>query len=164
MTLTRSFKETVKARAERDAAYLAGELETNFASFACLADALAHRMRAQGSGTLCLVGSVAGDRASATQTAYAAAKAGIDAYARGLRIACRGSGVHVVVAKPGPIATPRTAHLRPGPLWSTADAAGGAIVAGIAAKREVVYAPAYWRPIMAIVRLLPDAIAARLEA
>ena len=96
--------------------------------------------------------------------AYAAAKAGLDAYARGLSIACREHGVRVVLIKPGPIATPMTAHLRRRLLWSTPDAAGDAIVEAVAAGRAVRYVPAYWRAIMAVVRLLPDSIAARLKA
>ena len=155
---------TDEARARQDPAYLAAELELNFVAHACLADALAARMRAAGGGTIALVGSVAGDRPSATQSAYAAAKAGIGVYARGLRAACRDAGVHVVLVKPGPIATPMTAHLRPGLLWSTPEAAGRAIVEAVAAKQAVRYVPAHWRAIMLVVRLLPDAIAARLKA
>lgn len=155
---------TDQARAQRDTGYLAAELEANFVAFACLAEALAGRMRAQGGGTIGLIGSVAGDRARAPHYAYASAKAGLDAYARGLRAACSAHGVHVVLIKPGPIATPMTAHLRPGLLWGTPEAAGDAIVAAIAARRAVCYVPAYWRAIMAVVRLLPDAIAARLKA
>ena len=155
---------TDQARAQRDIGYLAAELEANFVAFACLAEALAGRMRAQGGGTIALIGSVAGDRARGGPYAYAAAKAGLDAYARGLSIACREQGVRVVLIKPGPIATPMTAHLRPRLLWSTPDAAGDAIVEAVAAGRAVRYVPAYWRAIMAVVRLLPDAIAARLKA
>ena len=153
-----------QTRAQRDIGYLADELEVNFVAFACLAEALAGRMRAQRSGTIAIVGSVAGDRARGGPYAYAAAKAGLDAYARGLAIACREHGVHVVLIKPGPIATPMTAHLRPGLLWATPDAAGAAIVEAVAAGRAVCYVPAYWRAIMAVVRLLPDSIAARLKA
>jgi short-subunit dehydrogenase len=57
-----------------------------------------------------------------------------------------------------------TAHLRPGLLWGTPEGAGDAIVEAVAAGRAVRYVPAYWRAIMAVVRLLPDAIAARLKA
>jgi short-subunit dehydrogenase len=155
---------TDQGRGERDPRYLAAELEANFVAFACLADVLAGRMRAQRSGTIAIIGSVAGDRARGGPYAYAAAKAGLDAYARGLSIACREQGVRVVLIKPGPIATPMTAHLRPGLLWSTPEAAGAAIVEAVAAGRAVRYVPAYWRAIMAVVRLLPDAIAARLKA
>lgn len=155
---------TDAARAQRDGDYLADELRTNFVSVACLAEALAVRMRAQRSGTIGVIGSVAGDRARGRNRAYAAAKAALDAYVQGLRIECRDDGVRVVLVKPGPIATPMTAHLRPRLLWGTADAAGAGIVAALDAGRAVSYVPAYWGPIMAIVRLLPDAIAARLDA
>ncbi|MBK6394262.1 MAG: SDR family NAD(P)-dependent oxidoreductase [Betaproteobacteria bacterium] len=57
---------TDQARAQRDVGYLAAELEANFVAFACLAEALAGRMRAQGGGTIALIGSVAGDRARGT--------------------------------------------------------------------------------------------------
>lgn len=155
---------TDPSRAQHDPAWLASELEVNFVAHVCLADALAGRMRTAGGGTIALIGSVAGDRPSAAQSAYAAAKAGIDVYARGLRAACRDAGVHVVLVKPGPIATPMTAHLRPGLLWGTPEAAGQAIVDAVAAKRAVRYVPAHWRAVMLVVRLLPDAIAARLKA
>ena len=72
--------------------------------------------------------------------------------------------MHVVLIKPGPTASPMTAHLRPGLLWGTPEAAGDAIVAAIAARRAVRYVPAYWRAIMFVVRLLPDALASRLKA
>ena len=81
-----------QARAQRDVGYLAAELEVNFVAFACLAEALAGRMRAQGGGTIGLIGSVAGDRARAGHYAYASAKAGLDSYTRGLRAACRPIG------------------------------------------------------------------------
>ena len=58
----------------------------------------------------------------------------------------------------------RPGHLRPGLLWGTPEGAGDAIVEAVAAGRAVRYVPAYWRAIMAVVRLLPDSIAARLKA
>lgn len=144
-------------RAAEDCAYLAAELGANFVAHACLAEALARRMAAGGGGTVAILGSIAGDRPSATNRAYAAAKAAIDMYARGLRIAMRPHGVRIVVVKPGPIATPMTAHLRPGFLWSTPEAAGRRIVDAIDSGSSTVYVPGYWRPILAIVRRLPDA-------
>jgi short-subunit dehydrogenase len=150
-------------QAQSDVRYLAAELDANFVAFACLAQALASRMRVRRAGTLCLVGSVAGDRARPSHYAYAAAKAGVAAFSSGLRAACRGDGVHVLTVKPGPFASPMTSHLRPRSFWSTPDAAAGAIVRGIAAGKETLYVPAYWRPIMFAVRMLPEAIAIRLR-
>jgi short-subunit dehydrogenase len=155
---------TDQKRAQRDGTYLAKEFATNFTAPACLAEALAARMRAERAGTICLIGSVAGDRVRPAHYAYAAAKAGLDAFATGLRASCRGDGVHVTIVKPGPIATPMTAHLSPGLLWSTPEAVAGRIVAGVAAKTDVLYVPAYWRLVMAVVRRLPEAIVVRLKA
>ncbi len=95
--------------------------------------------------------------------AYGAAKAAIDAFATGLRAAHGGAGVRVVVVKPGPIASPMTAHLAPNLLWTTADAAAATIVAGLARGRSVVYAPRYWRFAMLALRCLPERVFQRLR-
>lgn len=58
------------------------------------------------SGALCFVSSVAGRTAVAGEAVYAAAKAGVDAFAASLRVEARRSGVQVGVVVPGVVDTP----------------------------------------------------------
>ena len=49
-----------------------------------------------------------------------------------------------------------------GPLWAQpADIARG-ILRALAARRDVVYLPSFWRAIMLVIRLLPERVFKRL--
>ena len=73
------------------------------------------------------------------------------------------SGVRVVLIKPGWVATPMTAHLGQGFLFATAEDVGRGVHDAMISQRAVVYLPWYWKWIMAIVRLIPEPIFARLN-
>ncbi len=106
--------------------------------------------------TLVVIGSVAGDRGRQSNYVYGAAKAGLDAFAEGLAHRLHGTSVKVVTVKPGFVDTPMTAHLdRSGPLWAKPEAIAGAIDRAVAKGQRIVYAPWFWRPIMAAVRFAP---------
>jgi decaprenylphospho-beta-D-erythro-pentofuranosid-2-ulose 2-reductase len=65
--------------------------------------------------------------------------------------------------KPGYIATAMTEGSRtPRPLTISTDAAATAIVRAIRRGKRIAYVPAYWRPIMWVIRRLPTAAVARL--
>lgn len=153
-----------QARAERDFAHAQDILATNLTSPASLISCLAPRLEAQRHGTIAVLGSVAGDRGRATNFTYAAAKAGIAAFASGLRQRLAASNVHVVLIKPGPIQTPMTAHLEPSLLWSTPAAIAPGILRAIERGSAVAHAPWWWGPIMLIVRNLPERIFWRIKA
>jgi short-subunit dehydrogenase len=70
--------------------------------------------------------------------------------------------VKIVLIKPGPTATPMTAHLPPRGLASP-EAVAQAIVAAIDKGSPVVYAPARWALIMMVIRHLPRFIFNRLN-
>lgn len=145
-----------QAACERDLAEAVAALEINGVSTALFAEAFASRMAATGTGTLAIIGSVAGDRGRKSNYVYGAAKGLVARYAQGLQHRFAGTGVHVVLIKPGPTATPMTAHLtQAGKRLAPADAVARTIVAGIASRRPVVYAPPLWRVIMLIVMHLP---------
>ncbi|HXX30195.1 MAG TPA: SDR family NAD(P)-dependent oxidoreductase [Myxococcaceae bacterium] len=129
---------------------------TNFVSAAALLEALARRMEEVGAGTLGVLSSVAGERGMARNYVYGASKAALTAYASGLGQRLAAKGVRVVTVKPGPVATPMTAGrvTRTG-LLADVDDVGRRIHRGLEAGWAVVYAPAYWRWVMAIIRLLP---------
>lgn len=152
------------ARARMELEYLVQEFRTNAESvIVCLAG-LARCFREQGSGVLAVIGSVAGDRGRASNYAYGAAKAAVHAYASGLRAELFRSGVHVVTIKPGFVATQMTAKLElPALLVAQPDAVAARIESAIEHKHNVVYTPGFWRMIMTVIRLLPEALFKRLK-
>jgi decaprenylphospho-beta-D-erythro-pentofuranosid-2-ulose 2-reductase len=64
------------------------------------------------SGTLAIIGSVAGDRGRKSNYVYGAAKALVARYTEGLQHRLANTGVKVILIKPGPTDTPMTAHLK----------------------------------------------------
>jgi len=139
------------------------EIEVNFTSVASFLTLLAGRFEASGAGTLAAISSVAGDRGRASNYTYGAAKAGLDAFLSGLRNRLHAHGVHVLTIKPGFVDTPMTAQLRKNALWATPDDIARGIVRAIERRRAVVYLPPFWRPIMLVVRAIPEALFVRLK-
>ena len=106
----------------------------------------------------CIVGisSVAGDRGRKANFVYGSAKAGFTAFLSGLRNRLHGR-VHVVTVKPGYVATRATAAMRlPEPLTAQPGEVAEAVFAAEAKLRDVVYVRRVWRPIMGVVRLIPE--------
>ncbi len=112
-------------------------------------------LRAQGSGTLVVLSSVAAERPRRSNAVYGAAKAGLDALAQGLADAARGSGARVLVVRPGFVATRMTAGLRRPPLATTAEAVAEATVRGLAGRAHTVWVPGRLRFVFAVLRHLP---------
>ncbi len=74
------------------------------------------------------------------------------------------SGVHVLTIKPGFVDTPMTAHIKKGgPLWASPEQVAKGIVWAIDRRRDVAYVPGFWRPIMAVIRALPESVFKRLH-
>jgi short-subunit dehydrogenase len=140
-------------------------IETNLTGAMRWLGLAADHLARQGGGTLVAVSSVAGDRGRLGNAAYMASKAGLSIYAEALRFRLRGSGVRVVTVKPGWVATPMVAG-RPLPARFVTPAATAAreILAAARRGRPVAYVPAYWGPIMWVVRHLPAAVVGRLPA
>jgi short-subunit dehydrogenase len=139
-------------------------LEVNAVSPALFAEAFAGHFAKAGRGTIAIIGSVAGDRGRKANYTYGACKGLVARYAEGLQHRFAGTGVHVVLIKPGPTDTPMAAaHRASGRRLASVEEVARAIVRGIDAKRPVVYAPAQWAPIMFVVRHLPRFIFNRLN-
>lgn len=124
---------------------------------------LARRFEQQGHGTLCVITSVAGDRGRQSNYVYGAAKAAVNVFMQGLRNRLHTSAVHVLTVKPGLVDTPMTAAFAKGLLWSTPDVVGRGIYRAIQKKRQVVYLPRFWYPIMLLIRAMPAAVFKRLR-
>ena len=118
----------------------------------------------QGRGSLVGVSSVAGDRGRAGNAAYMASKSGLSTYLESLRYRLARRGVRVVTIKPGFVATPMIAGVKPPrPLVISAEQAARRIAEVCERGPEVVYVPARWAGVMLIVRMLPSFIMKRLN-
>lgn len=152
-----------QAECDRSPATTVQALADNGLSTLALMAALANRLADQGSGTLAVISSVAGDRGRASNGAYGAAKAAVSTYASALRQRLTGSGAHVLTIKPGLVDTPMTRDMRKGALWAQPDAIARGIVRAIDRRRSVVYLPWFWRPVMAVIGLIPEMLFRRLR-
>ena len=153
--------DQAKAQVDWDEARLI--LETNFTGCVSALNILANHFELRRAGFICAISSVAGDRGRQSNYLYGAAKAGLSVYLQGLRnrlFPCGRQGDY------GEAGVCGHAHdLR----------ASGAVSAGLARERSqgifraivkgksVVYLPWFWRPIMLIVRSIPETIFKRLK-
>jgi decaprenylphospho-beta-D-erythro-pentofuranosid-2-ulose 2-reductase len=149
-------------RSAASAEAAAAVARTNFLGAISVAVPVARRLRGQGHGTLVVLSSVAGERVRRSNFVYGASKAGLDGFAQGLGDSLAGTGVGVMVVRPGFVRTKMTAGLDAAPLSTTADAVAAAIVRGLARGSHTVWVPAPLRPMMAVVRHLPRAVFRRL--
>jgi decaprenylphospho-beta-D-erythro-pentofuranosid-2-ulose 2-reductase len=141
----------------------AGELQlVNGAGAVSLMAHTAREMRRQGRGTIVLLSSVAADRPRVSNFAYGASKTASDAFARGLQDALHGSGVEVMIVRPGFVRTKMTAGRDAAPGAVDAEQVTRAVVEGLRARRSVVYVPGMLRWVMLVLRLLPRPIFRRL--
>ncbi|MDF1765119.1 MAG: SDR family oxidoreductase [Gammaproteobacteria bacterium] len=152
-----------QAACERDFSTYHASLEVNVVSSLSLLTELANTLESEGSGTIAVITSVAGDRGRRSNYAYGASKAMLSTYLQGLRGRLHTSGVNVVDLRPGLVDSPMTRALKKGPLFSSPDRVATSIVNGIDRGRSVVYAPGYWRLIMFIVRSIPERLFKRLH-
>jgi NAD(P)-dependent dehydrogenase (short-subunit alcohol dehydrogenase family) len=151
-----------QARAERDAAFAVDVVHTDYVAQVHVLTLLADRLRAAGRGTLVVFSSVAGMRVRRANYVYGSAKAGLDGFASGLADALHGSGVRVLLVRPGFVVGRMTAGLPPAPLSSTPGQVADAVVAALDSRRDVVWVPRALGPVWALMRLLPRALWRRL--
>ncbi len=143
---------------ESDPAFAAAAVEINFGGLVSASLVAVGHLRAQGHGAIVLMSSVAGVRARKDNFVYGSTKAGLDAFAQGLGDSLVGSGVRVMVVRPGFVHTKMTAGMTAAPFSTTPEAVAGQIVDGLATGAEVVWAPPLLAYLFGAFRLLPRAL------
>ena len=154
---------TPMPQAEQDLEIFFSSMRINFGGVATLLLRLAPYFEQRGRGCIAAIGSVAGDRGRRVNYLYASAKAGLDTFLSGLRGRMAQCGVRVVSIKPGFVDTPMTAGFKKGALFAAPDQVGRAAWRAIKTRNRAVYLPWFWRPIMLIIRALPEVIFQRLK-
>jgi len=133
-------------------------ITTNALSVIALLTLIANRFEQQGSGTIAVISSVAGDRGRQSNYVYGTAKGAVSIFTQGLRNRLARIGVKVVTIKPGFVDTPMTVAFKKGALWATPAAVATRIHRAMAKGEDVVYTPWFWRWIMAIIKAVPESI------
>jgi len=151
-----------QAVSETDAAAAVAVVQTNFTGVVSVLVPVVRRLRAQGHGTVVVFSSVAGERARAANFVYGASKAGVDALAQGFGDALAGSGVSMLVVRPGFVHTKMTAGMDAAPFSTTPEAVAERVLHGLRTGAHTVWAPAVLRPVMAVLRHLPRPVFRRL--
>jgi decaprenylphospho-beta-D-erythro-pentofuranosid-2-ulose 2-reductase len=136
--------------------------EVNYVGSVSVAVPIAQRMRTQGHGTIVALSSVAGERARRSNFVYGSSKAGMDAFFQGLGDSLVGSGVRVMIVRPGFVHTKMTDGMDAAPLSTTPEAVADAIVQGLARNRETVWVPGPLRYVMTVLRHVPRPIFRKL--
>ncbi len=149
-----------EAATDADAAVRAFRL--NATSVVSVLTGLAGRFETQGDGVIAVLSSVAGDRGRASNYVYGAAKGAVTLFTGGLRARLASRGVAVVTVKPGFVDTPMTADVPKNALFARPDRVAEIVDRAIRRRAEVVYAPGWWRPILAGVRAVPERLFKRL--
>lgn len=152
-----------QAELERNSSSLVELMEVNLVAPMVLSHELAQQMETQRSGTIAVIGSVAGDRGRQSNYVYGASKGGLEVFLSGLRNRLVFSGVHVLTIKPGFVDTPMTASFPKSPLWAKPDAVAVSIVRAVHRKTNVLYTPWFWCGIMSIIRWIPERIFKKMK-
>ncbi|HXY93288.1 MAG TPA: decaprenylphospho-beta-D-erythro-pentofuranosid-2-ulose 2-reductase [Acidimicrobiia bacterium] len=148
--------------AERDADAAVDIGRVNYLGSVSVGVPLAQKMREQGHGAIVVLSSVAGERARRSNFVYGSSKAGMDAFFQGLGDSLVGTGVKVMIVRPGFVHTKMTEGMDAAPLSTTADAVADAIVRGLARGSETVWVPSSLRYVMSGLRHVPRPIFRKL--
>ena len=151
-----------QARAERDPAHAAAIVHTDYTAQVSLLTVLAATMRSAGTGTIVVFSSVAGVRPRRANYVYGSAKSGLDAFARGLADALHGSGVRLLLVRPGFVIGRMTEGMSPAPLSSTPAQVATATAAALAKGRSEIWVPRSLAALVVAFRLMPRALWRRL--
>ena len=151
-----------QARAEKDPAHAAAILHTDFVAQAALLTVLAETMRAAGRGTIVTFSSIAGARVRRANYVYGSAKAGLDGFCSGLADALYGSGVRLLVMRPGFVIGRMTEGMAPAPFSRTAPQVADGTMRALRGRRRSVWIPWQVGALAVVMRLLPRPVWRRM--
>jgi short-subunit dehydrogenase len=149
--------------AEQDFNTAAQILHTNLMAPVSLLTWLANYCVQRHTGTIAVLSSVAGDRGRKSNYVYGSSKAGLSAFLGGLRNRVDREGVTILTIKPGPTRTAMTAGMPKSEKFADPNQVAKSIVAAIDAKKDQLYVPFIWAPIMLVIRTIPERIFKKLN-
>jgi decaprenylphospho-beta-D-erythro-pentofuranosid-2-ulose 2-reductase len=149
-------------RAEQDVRLAATMIETNFTGHVTALLAFGEAMRRRGSGTIVVLSSIAAVRPRKFNSVYGATKAALDAFARGYADSLHGSGVRVLLVRPGFVKGRMTEGMPAAPLATTPEKVGAAVAGALRGQdrgrgdgKSVIWVPSSLAGLATVMRLIP---------
>ena len=140
---------------ERDVRLAATMIETNFTGHVTALLAFGEAMRKRGSGTIVVLSSIAAVRPRKFNSVYGATKAALDAFARGYADSLHGTGVRVLLVRPGFVVGKMTEGMSAAPLATTPEAVGTAVAKALRGSSSVVWVPTPLAALATAIKLVP---------
>ncbi|MEV0079155.1 SDR family NAD(P)-dependent oxidoreductase [Nocardia neocaledoniensis] len=149
-------------RAETDPAHAVAVVHTDYVAQVSVLTTLATLLRAQGSGQIVVFGSIAGVRVRRANYVYGSAKAGLHGFAAGLGDALHGTGVQLLLVRPGFVIGRMTTGMDPAPMASTPGQVADAVVRALGKGATHVAVPGRLNVAFFVMRLIPQFIWRRM--
>lgn len=138
-------------------------IDTNYTGAVSICELLAAAMVERGRGTIIGISSVAGERGRKSNYVYGSAKGAFTLYLGGLRNRLTEHGVGVLTVKLGFVDTRMTFGMETAIPVASPEEAARAIVGAARNGRDVLYYPRFWRPIMGVIRAIPERLFKKLS-
>ncbi|BAX93096.1 SDR family NAD(P)-dependent oxidoreductase [Mycobacterium shigaense] len=151
-----------QARAELDPEHAVAVVHTDYVAQVSMLTHLTTAMRAADTGQLVVFSSIAGARVRRANYVYGSAKAGLDGFASGLADALHGTGVRLLLARPGFVIGRMTLGMEPAPLSVTPEQVAAGTARALAKGRRTVWIPCALGPVAFVFRLLPQFVWRRM--
>lgn len=151
-----------EAAMRRDPSAAADLVDVNYTSVVTALLSSVEHLRVQGHGVVVVLSSASAVRGRASTALYGSTKAGIDSFASALGDVLHGTGVSVVVVRPGFVRTRMTADRRPAPLAVSASDVADAIAVNLTGGSRTVWVPRAMQYVMTGLAVTPRAIFRRL--
>ena len=138
-------------------------IHSNYTGVASMLTHIANYLEEQKTGFIVGISSVASDRGRPSNYVYGSAKGALSLFLQGMRSRLAKSNVHVMTVKPGFVDTKMTFGKSGMFLVASPQQVAKAISQALSQKKNVVYAPWFWRGIMSIIRSIPESIFKQLN-
>lgn len=131
-------------------------LHTDFTAQAVLLTELTHRMKQRGRGTVVAFSSIAGARVRRPNYVYGSAKAGLDGFCQGMQDALVGTGVRLLLVRPGFVIGRMTEGMDPAPLSTDPQTVARATVDAVNSESaRDVWVPGTLHALAAVMHVVP---------
>jgi short-subunit dehydrogenase len=148
--------------AEKEPAHAVAIVHTDFVAQVSLLTVLSSTMRSAGRGAIVAFSSVAGVRVRRANYVYGSAKAGLEGFCSGLADALHGSGVQLLLVRPGFVVGRMTEGMTPAPFSSTPAQVATAAAKALARDGRAVWVPWTLQPVFFGMKLLPQFVWRRM--
>jgi decaprenylphospho-beta-D-erythro-pentofuranosid-2-ulose 2-reductase len=138
-------------------------IEANFALPSRLVTDISLSMQIQGYGLIIGLSSIAAVRIRPDNWIYGIAKLAFDRFLFQLSSAMKGSGVNVLIFRPGMVRTKMSAHLKEAPLTVGADEVAKEVIKNLRSESRIIWIPRQIRWVAFVIRILPSWLLRRMK-